>query len=100
MERRFLPHDSTESRPHSQTAYGIEKQIHIYLVATMKKKTSYRFTWSQTIFDITLEYNAVALGESERFVDGLQCIAVRCECWENGRIHWTTIVVNDLECTL
>lgn len=100
MERRFRPHDSTESRPHSQTACTQKGKMYENYTQNLIRLLAYRFAWSQTIFDITLEDDAVAFGETESFVNGLQRITVRCEGREYGRIHWTTIVVNNLECTL
>lgn len=62
--------------------------------------TNGRFAWSQAIFNVTLENDAVTFGESECLVYRLQCIAFWCESRENGWIDWTTFIVDNLECAL
>lgn len=62
-----------------------------------KKNRNYRFARAQTVFNVALEYYAVRLREPERFVDGLKCVAFGRKSGEDGRIHRTPFVVNDLE---
>lgn len=52
--------------------------------------TTYRFTSSEAVFDVTLEYDAVGLGESEGFVHGLESIAIWSKCWEDRWVQWAT----------
>lgn len=57
----------------------------------------YRFARAQTVFNVALEYHAVRLREPERLVDGLQGVAFGREPGEDGRVHRTPFVVDDLE---
>lgn len=58
---------------------------------------NYRFAWTQAVFHVALEYHAVRLREPERLVDGLQRVAFGREPGEDGRIHRTPLVIDDLE---
>lgn len=61
------------------------------------KTNNYRFTRAQAVFNVALKYYTVRLGEPERFVDGLKCVAFGREPGEDARIHRTPFVVDDLE---
>lgn len=100
------PQDSIESLPHSQTAYDETIISHVIkndFVQVWKNngnigiKLYYRFTGTQTVFYVTLEYHTIRLGEPESFVDGLKCIAFGWEPGKYGWIHGTPFVIDDLE---
>lgn len=54
--------------------------------------SSYWFTGPETVADVTLEDDAVALGEPECLVRALQSGSIRYETREDGRVSWAAVV--------
>ena len=53
---------------------------------------SYRFARSETVTNVTLEYNSVALGEAESLVGALQSCSVWHEAREDGGVRWAAVL--------
>ena len=59
--------------------------------------TSYRWTWSQTIFNITLEDHSVRFRETESLILADKSCPIRSKSGKDCRIDWTPVIINDGE---
>jgi len=59
--------------------------------------TRNRLARSKAVFDVTLEDDAVGLGEAKSLIHGYKCVSFGRETRKNGGINWTSLIVNDGE---
>ena len=59
--------------------------------------TSYRWTWSQTVFHITLKDHSVGFREPESLILTDKCCPIRSKSGKDCWIDWTPVIINDGE---